>query len=95
MAPAVKFGLFICVNNYRAGCKYGGKICIFNSCEITVKFLFNFIKYAITYMYDHLSNKNPSSDYYTPWVHVLLYLNIYINRDRKVTLKAGSSDINT
>lgn len=46
-------------------------------------------------MYDHLSNKNPSSDYYTPWVHVLLYLNIYINRDHKVTLKAGSSDINT
>lgn len=91
MAPAVKYGLFICVNNYRAGCKYRGKICIFNSCEITVKFLFNFIKYAITYMYDHLSNKN----YYTPWVHVLLYLNIYINRDRKVTLKAGSSDINT
>lgn len=94
MVFVVKFGLFICVNNYRAGCKYRGKICIFNSCEIIVKFLFNFIKYVIIYMYDYFFNKNFFLDYYILWVYVFFYLNIYINRDRKVILKVGFLDIN-
>lgn len=45
-------------------------------------------------MYDYFFNKNFFLDYYILWVYVFFYLNIYVNRDRKVILKVGFLDIN-